>query len=140
MNLYKYHSAPSSLDHHDFATSNILHVAWDTASHNLKELKKKEDLWATDAEYAYRYSVAGSKRFKAGEKAILKDPTYARMYASNVIGGPWPEGEDIIAKDGQQSFWYAYEVLGKRFIKGEPAIRRFESMWLNYCHRFDIKE
>ncbi len=90
MNLYNFHDEPESLDHHDFATSSIPHVVWDTASRHLKDLKNKEDLWATEAKYAYLYAIAIGKRFKGGEREILKDPTYARMYASNVMDGGWP--------------------------------------------------
>lgn len=140
MNLYKYHTDPESLDHHDYAISNILHVAWDIAKRDKKELAKKEHLWATDPHFAYAYAVATHQRFKAGEDVISKDPEYARMYASNVITGPWSDGEDAISKDAMQSFIYAFEVLNSRFKKGEAAIRSDERLWHNYCYRFNIKE
>lgn len=81
---------------------------------------------SANASWGYVYEVInGSKqsgiRWPPGEAAILKDPYFSYMYASDIIGGAWPEGEETISQDAGYSVLYA-ELLGHRFPAGEPAI------------------
>lgn len=124
MNLFALHADPKSLKHHDAAHEKLPYLAWDKYSGNFAELKKREHMWATEADIAVTYAMhVLNGRFKKGEPAILKDPFWTRVYAKEVIKGMWLEGEDTIAKSAYDSFAYATEILRGRFKKGEDAIR-----------------
>ena len=135
MNLYSFHTNPESLKHHDAAHEKLPDLAWNKYAGSDTELKKREHLWAKDADKAVMYAMhVLNGRFKKGEPAILKDPFWTRVYAKEVIKGMWLEGEDTIAKSAYDSFVYAQEVLRGRFIKGEDTIRnsRYNAAYVNF--------
>lgn len=53
------------------------------------------------------------------KKQILSDPAACLSYATNVLGGPFPEGEPVIAKNVQTAVFYAVNVLKDRFLLAE---------------------
>ena len=100
MNLYKFHSDPKSLLHHDIAHEKVPAVVWDKYKDNPEELKKRE-------------------------AAIAKDPQYAYMYAREVLEKPFPAGEAAIAKGLYYALRYACDVLKKDFyLNGKLIAKR----------------
>lgn len=149
MNFYNLHSDPKSLNHHDTASEQVPKLAWEKYKTKKGELKKREHIWAKDAEFSYLYStdvlngpfvlgepaIAKSaeyswmyaehnsmKRFELGEPAIAKNSSSSYAYASKVIKAPFKLGEAAIATDGTYSYWYAKFVLKAPFKLGELAI------------------
>lgn len=124
MNLFNYHTDPESLKHYEAAHEKIPRFAWEKYAGDASQIRAREHLWAREADKSVMYAMHFlGERFKKGEPAILKDSFWARVYASEVIKGPWPEAEDIIATSAYDSFVYAQQVLKARFKKGEDAIR-----------------
>lgn len=95
---------------------------------------KEHDISAilSSAEWSYMYGKFIRKRFKLGEPSILTSPTYAYLYAYEVIKGRWIEAEKIIASDPFASLAYARNVIGGRFHLGEDAIKRSPSASSDY--------
>ena len=125
MNLYKLHSDPTSLLHHDIAHEKVPAVFWDKYKDNPEELKKREAAIAKDPQYAYRYAYfVLEKSFPAGEAAIAKDPYYAYRYASDVLKKPFPAGEAAIAKDPRYARLYVRDVLKKDFYLNGKLIAK----------------
>jgi hypothetical protein len=87
VNLYKLHSKPETLDHHDVAFDKVPKLVWAKYRDQPTELKKREKILAKNPRTAYRYArfVLG-KPFPAGEAVILKDTGYAYVYALLVLG------------------------------------------------------
>jgi hypothetical protein len=76
------------------------------------------------AQKAYHYAQRIlKKRWKEGEKCVLKVPRIAYLYARNIIKGRWIEAEDVIADDEYASYYYAKYILKKgRFEKFEKKL------------------
>lgn len=72
------------------------------------------------------------------ERAALKSPTAASVYAHSVIGGRWPEAEPVIARDAQCAYLYARYLIKGRFLEAEPVIAR-NADWAYYYARDIIK-
>lgn len=62
----------------------------------------------------------------------LRFPAKAFHYASDILGGPFPEGEQIIATSPDFSYRYASEVLGGRFPLGEKAVLQDPNVAYSY--------
>ena len=60
MNLYKYHSKPKTLDHHDLAKENVPDIFWENChnilSNPLFSLKEKEKVIAKSAKHSFYYA------------------------------------------------------------------------------------
>mgnify|MGYP003612897288 CR=1 FL=1 len=127
MNIYKLHKKPSSLLHHDAAHSLIPRLVWEKYMGNPAELKKREAVIATDANYAYMYArdvIRGP--FPKGEEAIAKDAHCAQWYANDVLKGPWPKGEAAIAENAHYSRSYAQVILKADFYYDGKLIAKAE--------------
>lgn len=138
MNLFNLHTSPELLKHHDLAYEKIPFLAWEKHVGDERQIRKREHLWAREADKAVMYAMHFLHgRFKKGEPAILKDSFWARVYANEVIKGPWPEAEDIIATSAYDSFVYAQQVLKARFKKGEDTIRnsRYNDAYVSWLLR-----
>ena len=94
MNIYRYHTEPSSLLHHDAAHDSVPKLFWEKHKYNPAELKRRE-------------------------AAIAVDPKYAYLYAKNILKSPFPKGEAAIAKDANYAYLYAREVLKANFYYGD---------------------
>ena len=145
MNIYKFHSNPDQLKYHAEATERIPEFAWKKYENKTKELRKRESLWSTSAEYSYLYAqhVLRRKRFPAGEPAIATDAEYSYYYAREVLGRSFPHGEAAIAGDAWYSYSYAKYVLKDRFPLGEPTIaddaNYFYFYTRSYSEEFNLK-
>jgi hypothetical protein len=53
----------------------------------------------------------------------MKDPYDAQAYATQVIGGRWPEAEPTIATEPYSAVDYALFVIKGPWPEAEPAIR-----------------
>jgi hypothetical protein len=123
MNLYKLHSNPESLDHHDAAHEQLLHLFWEKYVDTPIELKKREQYIAESAEHSYMYAKDILKGpFEVGEEAISKSALYSYCYSSIVLKGPFKAGEAAIATSTMFSYLYAVNVLKGQFKAGEAAI------------------
>ena len=121
--LYSLHSDPSSLKGYADAHEKIPEMAWEKYENDKAELRKREALWASDAEYAFMYAWNVLKGpFPAGEKAIASNAEYAYLYAQKVLKGPFPAGEKAIAMNARYAYYYAEFVLKGPFPAGEKAI------------------
>ncbi len=68
------------------------------------------------AQKAYHYAQRIlKKRWKEGEKTILRNAKFAYLYAKNIIKGRWIEAEPVIAECEYSSYYYSKFVLKKRF-------------------------
>jgi hypothetical protein len=56
------------------------------------------------------------------EKIIIKDPSYAYMYARHIINRRWIEAEDIISTEPNVAYFYAQNVIKSRWIEAEDII------------------
>jgi hypothetical protein len=127
MNLYKLHSKPETLDHHDVAYEKVPKLVWEKYLLNTAELKKREKIFAKDPRTAYEYArFVLLKPFPAGEHAIAKSAEYAFFYADEVIKEPFPAGEAALAKDPWYAYQYARYVLREPWPAGEAAIAKDE--------------
>jgi hypothetical protein len=110
MNLYKFHSDPEILDHHDDAHQLIPKLFMVGRYNDFPENLSPTQIRAIskDPEYAYKYAffVLKKRRWPEAEPYIMKDPEYARMYAQRIIAGRWPEAEPYIFKDEDATIFY----------------------------------
>ena len=139
MNLYKYHSDPKSLDHHDIAPDVVPDIFWKDLENNgvasQKYLKTKEAEIAKSAKHSYYYAcyVLQNKPFPLGEPAIAKVPEYAFNYSQEILQDkPFPMGEKAIATSAGYSYEYALNNLNGPFPLGEPVIAKNS----NYSYRY----
>lgn len=72
-------------------------------------------------------------RFRQIENFVAHDPQGAYWYASDVLGGAFPEGEKAIAQSLEYSFLYAVHILRSRFPLGEEAISKSSEHSLVYA-------
>jgi lambda repressor-like predicted transcriptional regulator len=130
MNLYKLHSKPKTLDHHDQAFEKVPELVWQKYKGKPAELKKREKVLARDPKTAFYYAAYVLKKpWPAGEAAIAKDAGWAYEYADYVLKKPFPAGEAAIAKDTEgYAYLYAREVLKGRWPRGEAAIAK-DPVW-----------
>ena len=49
-------------------------------------------------------------------------PEWAYWYASNVVGGRWPEAEPLILTNIAMTYWYAYNIIKGRWPEAECVI------------------
>ena len=100
------HAEPHKLKNYD-AFETVPKLVWQKYKGDKAELKKREAIFAKDAEYAYRYAYfVLNGPFRAGEAAIAKDPELAVNYAINILKGPFKAGEAAIAKDPEGAEYY----------------------------------
>lgn len=140
LNLYDLHDDPKELRGHDQADT-IPEVAWDRYEHNIKMLKKLENLWAKDPEYAFKYACAINKRFRAGEAILSTSPEYAFQYLYR-FHDRFPKGEfgfekgiNAIAKNPEFAYMYSREILDGPFVNGEKAIATNPKYAYSYAKR-----
>lgn len=82
---------------------------------------KAEPLIFDDGLSTRDYAREYGRRMPGGEAAVIRDGQAAH-YASEVIGGPWPEAEAEIAKEAFGAAHYAAYVIRGRWPAGEAAI------------------
>ena len=139
LNLYRYHAQPQQLMGYADASAKIPSVAWDMAKTKAQK-QELEHLWATDAQYAYRYArYVIKKPWPPGEAAIATDPEWAFVYAWNLIEKPWPPGEAVIATNPRFAYNYARYVIKKPWPPGEAAIATDPYYAKAYQKEFKVK-
>ena len=133
MNLYQYHPDPENAPGYATRYDTVPELVWERYELQLYELKKREEVLAKDAKYAYEYARwVLNGPFPAGEAALAKDAWYAYEYARWVLKGPFPVGEAVIAEDAQCAYWYARDVLGGPFPAGEATLAQDPAYSLRY--------
>lgn len=138
MNLYDLHKDKSKLKGYDEVSKHDLEVAWDRYVDDVEELRKRENLWATDPDFALMYAEEVDNKFPLGDKvisALASDAHTALNYAKFVLRGPFPEGEESISKDADDAVEYARKVLKRRFESAEHVIARSSSAAVEYATR-----
>lgn len=118
MNLYKLHTDPKQLVHHD-EQYKIPRNAWNTVREliaiksSYDEIKPYEKYIKNGDMASYFYAYVYKGRWPEGEEAILNgDPRWAWQYAKYVLDGPWPEGEALIRTNDRYS--KEYDMLLKK--------------------------
>lgn len=167
MNLYKFHSDPESLEHHDEAHQMVPKLIVDHIGIFPKDLSPAQiRAISKDPEYAYRYAYfrLGRQRWPEAEQHIMKDPEYARIYAQRIIKGRWPEAEPYIFKDEEAAIdyilhvsrqpvkqfehlflkdpndaaGYAIDCLKSRWVEAEKIIKQDREAWEVYSEHFNL--
>ena len=127
MNLYKLHSKPASLDHFEKVTETNPAIFWEKYKKNKEELKKREKYIVKNASFAFLYAKNILKGpFPAGEATIAKDYAYAYSYAKNILKGPFPAAEETFAKDQYYASEYVKHALKKDFYLNGKLIAKYE--------------
>ena len=75
-----------------------------------------------DPEAALMYALETGERFREGEEAILRSPSYAYRYALEVLERRWPEAEEVIATDADSAMRYAALVAEKRWTEFADSV------------------
>jgi hypothetical protein len=70
---------------------------------------------------------------EAEEDIIATSPTYAYLYAKDILKAPFPKGEKAISLNPRRSHRYAREVLESRFFLGEPSILTDATVAIQYA-------
>ena len=123
--LYKLHSQPKTLKHHEKLETHHPEVVWLKYRDNPTKLRQFEHLWAKDAYRAVLYAAHTLRGpFPAGERIISTDPECSCNYALLALKGPFPKGEKAISEHYDWSFEYAWRVLKGPFPMGEEAISK----------------
>lgn len=97
LNLFNYHSDPSSLTSYE---------------NRLKLIP----------ELAYREARNKKQRIPELEPTILKDPQVVVNYIHSIIKQPWKEAEPILMKEPYSAYEYAHHILKSRWKQAEPTI------------------
>jgi hypothetical protein len=96
LNFYKLHTNPNELFGYKDAHLKVPSIAWKVANTNKKK-QKLEHLWASDAEYAFKYAYEVLREpWEPGEEAIARESMYAFLYARFVIKtsmGTWRKSD-----------------------------------------------
>lgn len=137
MNLYAFHTDPTSLHGHARADRESVPHFWDKYKHDNAALKDRVDAITKSTTHSFMYALHKLKGpFPEGEDAIAKDAMHASMYAKLILKGPFKKGEDVIAKDASIACGYAEHVLYAPFSKGEPAIAKDKKIAASYLKAF----
>lgn len=72
-------------------------------------------------------------RWRAGERAILKNSTATYFYVRTVLKKRWIESESVLAQDPVYAYWYASAVLKSRFKTAEYKIFEDPVMLVSYA-------
>ena len=89
-------------------------------------------------EQAFYKCYGDNKLDKELELIIIKDPSYACLYAQYVIKGRWIEAENIIATSAEWAFYYSYNVIGGRWGTSRAKTEAEESIKKDplYAYRY----
>ena len=107
INIYDYHSEPNKLDQYD----NRLTIV---------------------SELAYCHAKMTQQRFEAGEYAIMNSPSWAYLYAKDIIKDRWPEAEPVIMTDPKYAYYYTIKIIKGRWEAAEPVIMKDSEYWIWY--------
>ena len=113
MNLYDLHSNPKELHGFNIAPYKIPELAYFLAKRNPALIPELEP-------------------------AMMKDPCWACIYATNILKRRWLEAEPAIAKDPQWAYYYAKFVLKRPWPEAEPYIMKDLNFWKNYKRHFKL--
>lgn len=113
INLYNYHSNPSTLNGYN-------------------------DRMRLVPEEAYEYALKKQKRIPELEPIIMKDLAFAYRYAKNIIKSRWPEAESLIMKNSAFAYGYAKYIIKGRWLEAEPYVMKNPYWGAFYKTEFDL--
>ena len=140
LNLYKYHTKPEKLDQYENRLTIVPELAYKYAVETNQRFEAGERAIMKDPYYAYLYALNIIEgRWREAEPYIMKDPDYAIQYARDIIKGRWPEAEPYIMNNPYYAYWYARDIIKGRWPEAEPYIMKTNFYWDNYKNRFGIR-